>query len=235
MGSDSVAGEIEMFGITVNKGCHDCDDPTAPVKRLVLLFVFVMVAGVLWTLSVLLGALLFPYLYHFYHLGHAQHSNAIVVLAKDPERDAYAEMLVKQGVAPEALSTLTDPDCLRRDHSTNVCTTGVRNTIDEALVMRQILKRKNVQRVTIVTSRSHVARAAAVFTVVFLGSGVSLNVVAPPDSSFQEVLSMREFKSLFPSLCGAILGRFTPELYEWILQYRYRHVSSAIRPSERES
>lgn len=157
-----------------------------------------------------------------------QSADVIVVLASDAERVLYAESLVEQGVAPRLLSTLVDDECLKAGRPPDTCATNVRNTVDEALVMRRILERDRVKRVSVVTSRSHVVRAAAIFTVVFLGSGIDVDVVATPRVSFREAPALRELLSFFPSLGGAVLGRFAHELYEEMIQLRPGYSSSSI-------
>jgi len=86
-----------------------------------------------------------------------------------------------------------------------------------------------VDRVMVVTSRSHVVRTAAIFTVVYFGTGMDVNVVATPLGASPAVPSVREVLSFFPSLGGAVLGRFAPELYGRIMQYRPRVSSSPLR------
>ena len=86
--------------------------------------------------------------------------------------------------------------------------------------MRPVLARERVDRVMVVTSRSHVVRTAAIFTVVYFGTGMDVNVVATPLGASPGVPSVREILSFFPSLGGAVLGRFDPELYGRIMQYR---------------
>jgi uncharacterized SAM-binding protein YcdF (DUF218 family) len=161
-------------------------------------------------------------------LGTPQPANVIVVLANDAKRTSYAASLIERGLAPNVLATLVDPACVRAGRPPDTCATGVRNTVDEALVMRRVLEGEQMERVMIVTSRSHVVRAAAVFSVVFLGSGIDLNFVPTPPVSFREAPAIRELLSFFPSLGGAVLGRFSPELYEWILQYRAGRSSSPL-------
>ncbi|MFO0700484.1 MAG: YdcF family protein [Nitrospira sp.] len=146
-------------------------------------------------------------------------ADVIVVLAQDIKRIQHAAALVERGFAPRTLSTLIDPDCFRESKVGALCATGVRNTVDEALTMRRVLAREGVDRVMIVTSRDHVVRAAAIFTLVFFGSGVEVNIVATPLDVSQKVPSAREIRSFFPSLGGALLGRFFPELYEWLRPY----------------
>ena len=162
-------------------------------------------------------------------LGTPQPADVIVVLAGGAERAPYAASLIERGLAPNMLSTLVDPACIRAGRPPDTCATGVRNTVDEALMMRRILGREQVERFMIVTSRSHIVRAAAVFSVVFFGSGIDLNVVPTPHVSFREAPAIRELLSFFPSLGGAVLGRFSPELYEWIMQYRPGYSSSPLR------
>lgn len=85
--------------------------------------------------------------------------------------------------------------------------------------MRRVLVQEGVDRVMIVSSRDHVVRAAAIFTLVFFGSGFEVNIVATLFDVSQKVRSSREIRSFFPSLGGAMLGRFFPELYEWLRPY----------------
>ena len=151
--------------------------------------------------------------------GIPQPADVIVVLAGDDERASYATSLIEKGLAPRMLSTLVDPACIHAGQSSGACSTGVRNTVDEALMMRRILDRERVERVMVVTSRTHAVRAAAIFSVVFLGSGIDLNVVTTPNVSYRETQAIRELLSFFPSLGCAVLGRVSPELYEWIMQY----------------
>jgi len=149
-----------------------------------------------------------------------QPADVIVVLAGNPDRARYATLLAERRLAPRILSTLVDTECLRESGVREFCVTGVRNTVDEALTMRRVLARERVDRVLIVTSRSHVVRTAAIFTVVYFGTGMNVSVVATPLGASPEVPSVREILSFFPSLGGAVVGRFDPELYGWIMQYR---------------
>lgn len=149
-----------------------------------------------------------------------QPADVIVALAEDVERSRYAALLVERGFAPQILSTLVDTACFRESEVHALCTTGVRNTVDEALTMRRVLARDRVDRAMIVTSRDHVVRTAAIFTLVFVGTGIEANVVATPLGAPPGVPSVREILSFVPSLGGAMAGRFAPELYGWIMQYR---------------
>lgn len=149
-----------------------------------------------------------------------QPADVIVVLAGKPERARYAALLAEKRLAPRLLSTLVDPDCLSKSGVRELCATGVRNTVDEALTMRLVLARDPVDRVMVVTSRSHVVRTAAVFTLVFVGTGMDVKVVATPLGAPPGAPSVREVLSFFPSLGGAVLGRVNPELYGWFMQYR---------------
>ena len=164
-------------------------------------------------------------------LGIPQPADVIVVLAGDAERILYAASLIERGLAPRLLTTLVDPACVRAGRPPDTCATGVRNTVDEALVMRRVLEREQVERIMIVTSRPHLVRATAVFRVVFLGSGMGLNVVPTPHDSFRETPAIRELLSFFPSLGCAVLGRVSPELYEWLMQYRPGYLSSPLQLS----
>ena len=121
-------------------------------------------------------------------------ADVIVVLAQDIKRIQHAASLVEQGFAPRTLSTLIDPGCFRESKVRALCATGVRNTVDEALTMRRVLAREGLDRVMIVTS-------------------------ATPLDVSQKVPSAREIRSFFPSLGCAMLGRFSPELYEWLRPY----------------
>lgn len=150
-----------------------------------------------------------------------QPADVIVVLAGKPERAKYAALLAEKRLAPRVVSTLVDPDCLRESGVREPCATRVRNTVDEAVAMRRVLAREKVDRVMVVTSRSHVVRTAAIFTIVFYGTGIDVNVLATPLSANPGAPSVREILSFFPSLGGAALGRFDPELYGWIMQYRF--------------
>jgi len=149
-----------------------------------------------------------------------QPADVIIALAGRSERAEYATLLAERRLAPRILTTVVDPDCLSKGGARELCATGVRNTVDEALTMRLILARERVDRVMVVTSRSHVVRTAAIFTIVFSGTGIDVNVLATPLSANPGAPSVREILSFFPSLGGAALGRFDPELYGWIMQYR---------------
>jgi len=149
-----------------------------------------------------------------------QPADVIVVLAGKPERARYAALLAEKRLAPRILTTMVDADCLSKSGVRELCATGVRNTVDEALMMRLVLARERVDRVMVVTSRSHVVRTAAIFTLVFAGTGMDVNVVATPLGAPPRAPSVREVLSFFPSLGGAVLGRLNPELYGWIMQYR---------------
>lgn len=149
-----------------------------------------------------------------------QPADVIVVLAGHSERVQYAASLAERGLAPRILSTLVDAACLRERGVRELCVTGVRNTVDEALTMRRVLARERVDRVMIVTSRYHAVRTAAIFTLVFLGTGMDVNVVVPPLGGSEEVPSVREILSFFPSLGFAVVGLWAPDLYEWVVQHR---------------
>lgn len=150
-----------------------------------------------------------------------QPADVIVVLEGHSERAPYAALLAERGLAPRILSTLVDSACLRERGDRELCVTGVRNTIDEALTMRRVLARERVDHVMIVTSRYHVVRTAAIFTLVFLGTGMEVNIIAPPlGASSPNVPSVREILSFFPSLGFAVVGLWAPDLYEWVVQHR---------------
>lgn len=160
-----------------------------------------------------------------------QPADVIVVLAQDVERLRHATSLVERGFAPQILSTLVDPACFRASKVRALCATGVRNTVDEALTMRRVLVREGVNRVMIVTSRDHVVRAAAIFTLVFFDSGLKVTIVATPLGVSPKAPSIREIRSFFPSLGGAVLGRFSPELYEWLMQSRRGYLHDRSNPN----
>lgn len=158
-------------------------------------------------------------------------AEVIVVLAGSGERAPYAQSLIDRGLAPRMLFTKVFPECERMGRPLSACRTGVRNTIDEALLMRRILAQHGVERVTVVTSRVHVVRARAVFTAVFLGSGIAVTVVSPPHVDFPEETSLREVLKFLPSVGAALVGRLAPSLYEEIMEVRYgvaRHLSTSL-------
>ena len=146
---------------------------------------------------------------------------AMVVLAGAQERWAYAQALLAQGYAPRLLSTLYDPNCLRVGKLLEGCPTGVRNTVDEAVTMRRVLEREHIRSTTIVTSEYHAIRTAAIFAVVFAGSGIDFSVVgAPASDASQSRFLLRELAKLGPSIAGAIVARYSPPLYESLLNLR---------------
>jgi hypothetical protein len=149
-----------------------------------------------------------------------QPADVIVALAKEVERDRYAALLAERGLAPRLLSTLVDTACLRERGVRELCATGVRNTVDEAFTLRRVLAREGMHRVMIVTSRDHVVRTAAIFTLVFFGTGIDVNVIATPLGPSPGVPSVRELLSFFPSVGAAAVGRISPELLEWGMHYR---------------
>jgi len=146
-----------------------------------------------------------------------QPSEVIVVLAWDSTRDDYAVALVEGGIAPRLLSTLVDPQCVRAGRPPRDCASDVRSTVDEALLMRRALMAEGVQRATIVTSNYHVLRAAAVFSTVFIGSGIQVSVVAPPALFPSGWLLRSELVKFFPSVGAAVIGRLSPALYYWVV------------------
>lgn len=148
-----------------------------------------------------------------------QPADVIVALAGREERARYAALLVERRLAPRILSTLVDTACLRERGVREFCATDVRNTVDEALTLRRVLAREKVGRVMIVTSRDHVLRTAAIFALVFFGTGIEVNVVATPFGAYPGVPSVRELLKFIPSMGSALLGRFAPELYGWIMQF----------------
>lgn len=164
-------------------------------------------------LTVLLSQVLFE---------RPRQADVIIPLAKEVERDRYAALLAEKGLAPRVLSTLVDTTCLREHGVHELCATGVRNTIDEALTMRRVLAREGVARAMIVTSRDHVVRTAAIFSLVFFRTEIDVNIVATPLGTTPAVPRLREILSFFPSLGAAVIARISPELYGWIMQYRPR-------------
>ncbi len=155
-------------------------------------------------------------------------SDVIVALATKnrPERAAYARSLVERDVAPRMLSTLVDPECVRAGRLPQACASGVRNTVDEALLMRRVLTADGVRQATIVTSGYHVPRARVIFWIVFLGSRIEVSVIAPPGSPPTGKKVTREMWKFFPSVGAAVVGRFSPLLYGWINQQIYEDMKS---------
>jgi len=145
-------------------------------------------------------------------------SDVIVVLADAPERALYARTLLGRGVAPRLLSTLVDPQCVHTGRAPEACPSGVRNTVDEALLARRALLPEGLRRVTVVTSGHHSLRASLVFKIVFAGSGTEVRVVAPPGSLASDPEIAHELWSLVPSAGGAVIGRLSPSLYEWLVR-----------------
>jgi hypothetical protein len=156
-------------------------------------------------------------------------SDVIVPLAGAADRAAYAAVLVKQGIAERLISTLAHPGCRRAGGEPETCRTGVRNTVDEALLMRVVLKEEQVQRATIVTSPDHVLRAGAIFRIVFAGSDIQLTFASSPSQgSASPAIRLHELAKLFPSIAAALVGRLAPGLYRTLMEYRYR---SGLFPS----
>ena len=149
--------------------------------------------------------------------------DAMIVLAGAQERWTYAQALFSQGHALQLLSTHYDPICLRVGQLLEGCPTGVRNTVDEAVTMRRVLEREHIRSTTIVTSEYHALRTAAIFAVVFAGSGIDFSVVgAPASDASQSRFLLRELVKLGPSIAGAIVARYSPPLYESLLSLRER-------------
>lgn len=154
---------------------------------------------------------------------HQHRSDVIVPLAGAADRAAYAAVLVEQGIGERLISTLVHPGCRRSGGDPRACRTGVRNTVDEALLMRQVLKEEEVQRATIVTSPDHILRAGAIFRIVFAGSEIDLTFVSSPGSgSGSTAITRLELAKLFPSIAAALVGRLAPRLYRTLMEYRYR-------------
>ena len=147
-------------------------------------------------------------------------ADVIVPLAGNPDRSVYAKTLLQRQAALNIMSTLVDPRCLRARGPDPACATRVRNTIDEAIVLHRIFEEERFTRVIVVTSRYHLARAAAVFAIIFAGSGVDVHFVATPEVHLIREQVRREMTSYLPSLAAAVLARFVPALYEWSLRNR---------------
>jgi uncharacterized SAM-binding protein YcdF (DUF218 family) len=87
--------------------------------------------------------------------------------------------------------------------------------------MRRVLEREHIHSTTIVTSEYHALRTAAIFAVVFAGSGIDFAVVgAPASDASQSRFLLRELVKLGPSIAGAIVARLSPPLYESLLSLR---------------
>jgi len=153
-------------------------------------------------------------------------SDVIVALAGAPDRGPYAASLVARGFAPVMYSSLVNPACIRAGQSPRRCPSGVRNTVDEALLMCRALPQAGVRRATIVTSQFHLRRTAAVFQIACLGNGMEVEVVAPPESSSSEILLSRERQKLLPSIGAAVLGKLSPGFYLWVTQPTQREPQS---------
>jgi uncharacterized SAM-binding protein YcdF (DUF218 family) len=145
-------------------------------------------------------------------------ADIVVPLAQSAERTAYAQMLVRQSRATHVGSTLVDTHCLRVHGASPSCATGVRNTIDEAIHLRHQFEEDGVTRAIVVTSFHHLARAAAVFAIIFAGTGIHVQVVAAPGDDPSQEHVTHEVKSYLPSLAAAVLARFAPTAYEWSLR-----------------
>lgn len=176
-------------------------------------------------LGMVLAVVVAPFLGDCQIGAEPQPSDVIVVLAWDSNRDDYAVALVERGIAPRLLSTLVDPQCVRAGQPPQACASDVRSTVDEALLMRRALMAEGVRRATIVTSNYHVLRAAAVFSTVFIGSGIQVSVVAPPALFPSGWLLRSELEKFLPSVGAAIIGRVSPALYYWAI----RQVREATR------
>lgn len=142
-------------------------------------------------------------------------ADIVVPLAQSPDRMAYANMLVRQRRAAHVGSTLVDTRCLQRHGSNQACATGVRNTIDEAIHLRRQFGEEGIMRAIVVTSPDHLARAAAVFSIIFAGTGIHVQVVGTPGAGPSQEHVTHEVKSYLPSLAAAVMARFVPAAYEW--------------------
>lgn len=147
-------------------------------------------------------------------------ADIVVPLAQSRDRTAYANMLVRRSRAAHVGSTLFDVGCLERYGPHSACATGVRNTIDEAIVLRRLFEEERLTRAIVVTSPDHVARAAAIFSIIFAGSGINVHFAATPGECPSPVEVAREVKSYIPSVAAAVLARFAPRAYEWSLELK---------------
>jgi hypothetical protein len=145
-------------------------------------------------------------------------ADIVVPLARGSDRTSYANLLVSQNVARHLGSSLVDPRCVREHGPHAACGTGVRNTIDEAIVLYRLFKEERFTRSIIVTSPDHLARATAVFAVIFAGSGIEVHVVASSQAGSSSERITQEAKSYLPSIGAAVLARFLPAVYEWSLR-----------------
>jgi uncharacterized SAM-binding protein YcdF (DUF218 family) len=145
-------------------------------------------------------------------------ADIIVPLAGSADRIEYAHTLWSRRVAPALGSTLVDRRCLHRLGPDPRCATGVRNTVDEALVLRRFFEEERVTRAIIVTSRYHLARTRAIFSVIFAGTGIDVHFVATPDSSAVSHAVTKEVRSYLPSLGAAVVARMSPPAYEWSMR-----------------
>ena len=137
---------------------------------------------------------------------------AIVALAGPNDRIRSARSLVERGIAPRLMTTLVDPGCIRRGGSPASCRSGVRSTVDEALLMRRVLRDERIRRVVVVTSGYHRFRAALIFGIVFFGSETRVRVVGTPEAGTRALIA-REVLKMLPSGVGALVGRVSPGLY----------------------
>ena len=159
-------------------------------------------------------------------------ADVVVALAGSPDRTVYAQALVVQGFAPDSMSTLLDPFCLRAQGSRSACATNVRNTIDEAVVLRRIFARERFTKVIVVTSRYHLARARVVFDTIFAGGETAVHVVSPPGDRISGSRIRREALSYLPSLFGAVMARTVPAVYEWLVRNQPVCPDPGVRPIE---
>jgi hypothetical protein len=136
-----------------------------------------------------------------------------IALAGPPERLTQARALVAQGVAARVLSTTVLPGCAQGGHRPGGCRTGVRSTVDEAAVMRGVLRGQRVGRVVVATSRFHVLRTAAIFRLVFAGSGIEVRVVGAAGLPITMAMIRQEAWKLLPSIGAAMVARLSPGVY----------------------
>lgn len=138
----------------------------------------------------------------------------IVHLAGPPERLAHALALWSRQPSARLMSTRVDPACWEAGGRGEPCRSGVRNTVDEALLVRRHVLREGVRKVLIVTSRYHLPRTRLIFATVFVGTGVELGFDAPASGDGGRRRLLGDLLKTPTSLAGAALGRCCPGTYE---------------------
>jgi len=185
----------------------------------------VPVISLLYGAGAAASALALTWLWLAYLVSHATGSNPdhlvadiIVPLEGSPDRHAYADTLWRQRLAPTVGSTMVDRRCLQARGPDPACATGARNTVDEAVVLRRLFQEAHVTRAIVVTSRYHLARATAIFSIIFAGTGIEVHLVATPDASFASHALAKEVRSYVPSLGAAVVARAFPPAYQWSMR-----------------